>query len=102
MSHVYFDQYAVKPTDLIFLPPEILKLFHKNLSQPNYFKSDIWTLGMILLHCMCLTFQPSDEGHSLDQILKTLMQAKNSGNKSLISLDEKEQAFGEEASFSDS
>ena len=50
MSHVFFDQYKLSPSDLIFLPPEALS--HSKLSD----KADVWTLGILILLCISLEF----------------------------------------------
>ena len=48
---------------------------------------DIWTLGMILLHCLCLDYQKSDdESHSMEEILTVY---HNSQTSSLVNLEEK-------------
>ena len=50
---------------------------------------DIWTLGMILLHCLCLEYKKAEyETNTFDEILNLYMKVK--GN-SLITFDEKEQ-----------
>lgn len=78
MSHVHFDEFEVKDTDLIFLPPESL-----SGSTKQSCNSDVWTLGMILLHCMCLTYQ-QEEGITADSLLSLYKKAKG---QSLINLE---------------
>lgn len=69
MSHLFFDEFQIKPSDLIFLPPEALKGgslnqkgSRRNQGQNTHSKlevsnsMDIWTLGMVMLHCMSLSF----------------------------------------------
>ena len=48
---------------------------------------DVWTLGMILLHCMCLEYKrPEDEFDTFEEILNLYMKAQG---PSLIDLEEK-------------
>lgn len=76
MSHLHFDEYEIKESDLIFLPPEVLKggshlqqqlmtRRQKNSAGGYIFQlnnsMDVWTLGMILLHCMCLEYKRPDD-----------------------------------------
>ena len=88
MSNIFFDEYEIKQSDLIFLPPEILSCKgqkNQNLQLNN--SMDIWTLGMIMLHCMCLTYKQSDyEEDTFEEILQLLMQVKGG---SLINFEEK-------------
>lgn len=50
MSHVFFDQYKLKSSDMIYMPPEALAC--GKLSE----RGDVWTLGILLLLCMSLEF----------------------------------------------
>ena len=50
MAHVFLDQYKLKESDLIYMPPEALSC--GKLSE----RGDVWTLGMLLLLCMSLEF----------------------------------------------
>jgi serine/threonine protein kinase len=48
---------------------------------------DVWTLGMILLHCMCLEYKrPEDEFDTFEEILNLYIKAQG---PSLIDLEEK-------------
>ena len=51
-SHIYFNQFRVKTIDLPYLAPELLK--DAKLGPA----SDSWTIGMILLICMNLAYDP--------------------------------------------
>lgn len=77
MSHVFFDQYKLKPTDLIFMPPEALS--HGKLSE----RGDVWTLGIILLICMSLEFDFEAGKVTLESMLNNFNKVKG---KSLIQL----------------
>lgn len=57
LSNVYFQECQTRLEDLIFLPPEILK-GNKDKYSSNI---DVWTLGMILLHCISLQFRLEEE-----------------------------------------
>ena len=102
MSHMHFDEYDIKEPDLIFLPPEVLRscptasqanakrkpshLFQLNNSM------DVWTLGMILLHCLCLEYRRSEGESEADKSVDTVeeilsMYLKVKG-PSLINLEE--------------
>jgi hypothetical protein len=78
------------------LPPEILKggaRRQKGQMVSNKFQlnssMDVWTLGMILLHCLCLEYKKAEyETNTFDEILNLIMKVK--GN-SLITFDDKEQ-----------
>lgn len=49
---------------------------------------DIWTLGMILLHCLCLEYKKVEyEDNSFDEILSLYMKVQG---PSLITFEEKE------------
>ena len=61
MSNVYFQEYQIRNADLIFLPPEILKSTKDKYSS----NIDVWTLGMILLNCICLQFRLDEEMQNL-------------------------------------
>ena len=89
MSNLHFDEYEMKESDLIFLPPEVLKSGqisqgaqsrrNKASMLDNKFQlnssMDVWTLGMILLHCMCLEYKKAEyEKDTFDEILNLQMQ----------------------------
>lgn len=102
MCQLHFDEYEIKECDLLFLPPEVLKggslsqqpqqgrrskaplighIFQLNNSM------DIWTLGMILLHCMCLEYKkPEYEYDTFEEILNLYIKAQG---PSLINLEDK-------------
>jgi serine/threonine protein kinase len=96
MSHLHFDEYEIRESDLIFLPPEVLKggarrqkgqitnsKFQINCSM------DVWTLGMILLHCLCLEYKKAEyETNTFDEILSLYLKVKG---PSLITFEEKEE-----------
>jgi len=50
MSHVFFNQYKLSSSDMIFLPPEALA-YGKTSD-----KADVWSFGIILLLCISLEF----------------------------------------------
>lgn len=100
-SNIFFDEYTIKSSDLIFLPPEALKggaqtqannrrshgqLGHSKLEMNN--TMDVWTLGMIMLHCMCLSYEEDPScPETFDSLLNIYQQAKG---PSLINLENKE------------
>ena len=48
---------------------------------------DIWTLGMMLLHCMCLEYKrPEDEFDTFEEIINMYLKVQG---QSLINLEEK-------------
>lgn len=65
MSHVFFDQYKLKDSDLIFMPPEALSC--GKLSE----RGDVWTLGMLILLCMSLEFDLESVEHNVQNMLDT-------------------------------
>ena len=95
MSHVHFDEFDIKESDLSFLPPDVLKggsvstagsqnnrRGKNNMAangQQNIFQlnssMDVWTLGMILLHCMCLEDKKSEyDQDTFQEILNLQMK----------------------------
>jgi len=85
MSHVNFDEYDLKPHDIIYLPPEVLKSNGTSSKFALNSNMDVWTLGMILLHCMCLTYFPDDnEVITFDKIFALL---KKTSGPSLINTE---------------
>lgn len=100
-SNIFFDEYPIKQSDLIFLAPEALKAGAQTQAnnrrpqgQHNIPKlemnntMDVWTLGMIMLHCMCLGYEEDQACPStFDSLLNIFQQAKG---PSLINLETKE------------
>ena len=102
MSNLHFDEYEIKENDLIFLPPEILKSGqivagagsrrNKSLQMfENKFQlnssMDVWTLGMIMLHCVCLEYKKVEyEKDTFDEILS---EFKKVNGPSLINFEDK-------------
>lgn len=102
MSNVHFDEFQVQNQDLVFLPPEVLKSGYQSATQQGLRKGtksqfgggqqlqlnssmDVWTLGMILLHCMCLDYKKADTD-TFEEILAAFAQQQS---PSLINLEEK-------------
>ena len=82
MSHLFFNQYSITGSDLIFLPPEAL--ICGKVSE----KGDVWTLGIILLICLSLEFELESAGTNISpqEIVRALMQISN--GDSVVNLDE--------------
>ena len=84
MSNLHFDEYDIKENDLIFLPPEVLKggaRRQKGQMASSKFQlnssMDIWTLGMIILHCLCLEYKKAEyETNTFDELLNLYMKVK--------------------------
>ena len=90
MAHLHFDEYEVRDADLIFLPPEILKSRRKDFFQLSC-SMDVWTLGMILLHCLCLDYRRDDgPSENVDEMLSLYRKAQG---PSLINLEDEPMQF---------
>ena len=86
MSNLHFDEYEITERDIIFLPPEILKCGHLSsgkrskgtLLGSNFqlnSSMDVWTLGMILLHCSCLEYSKTEENvDTFEEIVNMYMK----------------------------
>lgn len=70
MTHVFFDQYKLKESDLVFMPPEALSC--GKLSE----RGDVWTLGMLLFLCMSLEFDLQSAQFDLKSMLETFQSVK--------------------------
>lgn len=79
MSHVFFDQYKLKSSDLIYMPPEALAC--GKLSE----RGDVWTLGILLLLCMSLEFDLEQSACTLQSMLETFQQVKGASLLSMAS-----------------
>jgi serine/threonine protein kinase len=109
MSHVHFDEYEISHSDLIYLPPEVLKggglsLYghqHQGVRRQPFGKAqmigsqmfqlnssmDVWTLGMILLHCICIEYRKAeDDQDTFEEILGIYQKIQT---RSLINFEEK-------------
>lgn len=87
MSHVFFDQYKLKQSDLIYLPPEALA--EGKLSE----KGDVWTLGITLLLCMSLEFDLEAVKETRERLLALFNRIKctsllQGGAKGAVANDE--------------
>lgn len=102
MSNLHFDEYEVNERDIMFLPPEVLKSGHLSSSNNHGRRTkgsilgsnfqlnssmDVWTLGMILLHCSCLEYSKTEETvDTFEEIVNLFMKMQNG---SLINLEDK-------------
>ena len=97
MSHVFFDQYKLKASDLLFMPPEALS--HGKLSE----RGDVWTLGIILLVCMSLEFDFEAEPckFTLESMLSNFSKVKGRSLIQLVKEDTKSHHENESSEESD-